>query len=104
MKYVISWRERPTGSAKDYEMAHERVLQIFNKDYKLPASFKVHQFVIRVGDYGGYMVMETDNPSDIHYFTSVFAVFEMKVEPVMDVMDAVAAELKAFEYRKKNVS
>jgi len=104
MKYVISWRERPAASAKDYEAAHERVLQIFNKDYKMPASFTIHQFVVRVGDYGGYMIVETDNPTDIHYVTSIFAVFEFKVEPVVDVMDAVAVELKAIEYRKKNAS
>ncbi|HEY4739941.1 MAG TPA: DUF3303 family protein [Candidatus Acidoferrales bacterium] len=102
MKYCISWRERSAASAKDYEGAHERVLQIFNKDYKLPASFKVHQFVVRVGDYGGYIIVETDSPTDIHFFTSTFAVFEFKVEPVVDVMDAVAVELKAIEYRKKN--
>jgi hypothetical protein len=58
--------------------------------------------VVRVGDYGGYMVVETDQPADIHYFTSVFAVFQFKVEPVVDVMDAVAVELQAIEYRKKN--
>ena len=48
------------------------------------------QFVVRVGDYGGYMIVETDKPTDIHYVTSVFAAFEFKVEPVVDVMDAVA--------------
>jgi hypothetical protein len=47
---------------------------------------------------------EPDKPTDIHYLTSVFAAFEVKVEPVVDVMDAVAMELKAIEYRKKNVS
>ena len=104
MKYVISWRERPAASAKDYEAAPERVLQIFNKDYKMPASFTIHQFVVRVGDYGGYMIVETEDLTDIHYFTSIFAVFEFKVEPVVDVMDAVTVELKAIEYRKKNAS
>jgi hypothetical protein len=104
MKYVISWRERPAASAKDYEGAHDRVLQIFNKDYKMPASLSIHQFVVRVGDYGGYMVVETDKPSDIHYFTSIFAVLEFKVEPVVDVMEAVAVEHKAIEYRKKLTS
>ena len=102
MKYVISWRERPAASFRDYEAAQERVLKIFDKDWKMPASFTVHQFVVRVGDYGGYMVVETDHPVDIHYFTSVFAVFQFKVEPVVDVMDAVAVELQAIEYRKKN--
>jgi hypothetical protein len=57
-----------------------------------------------VGDYGGYIVAETDKPTDIHFFTSVFALFEFKVEPVVDVMEAVAAELKAIDYRKKTVS
>jgi hypothetical protein len=101
MKYVISWRERSVASSREYEAAHERCLQIFNKDWKFPASFKVHQFVVRVGDYGGYMILETDSPTDIHYVTSIFALFEWKVEPVVDVMDAVTVELKAFDFLKK---
>jgi uncharacterized protein DUF3303 len=101
MKFVISWRERPAASARDYEDAQERILAIF-KDWKMPASFNVHQFVVRIGDYGGYMIAETDQPADIHYFTSAFAAFEFKVEPVLDVMDAVTAEVQAIEYRKKN--
>jgi hypothetical protein len=104
MKYVISWRERPAATSRDYEDAHQRCLQIFNKDWKFPASFKIHQFVVRVGDYGGYMIAEADTPTDIHYFTSIFALFEFKVEPVVDVMDAVAVEHKAIEYLKKNAS
>ena len=40
MKYVISWRERPAASARDYEAAHERVLEIFSDKFKLPESFK----------------------------------------------------------------
>src|SRR5271169_3060131 len=104
MKYVISWRERPAASSRDYEAAHERILEIFSEKWKMPASISILQFVVRVGDYGGYMIVETDKPTDIHFFTSVFAVFEFKVEPVVDVMEAVAVELKAIEYRKKNVS
>jgi hypothetical protein len=68
-------------------------LQIF-KDWKKPESFSIRQFVIRVGDYGGYRIVETDKPTDNHYFTSFFAVFEFKVGLVVDVMDAVAAEVK----------
>ena len=104
MKFVISWRERPAASARDYEAAHERVLEIFNKDWKMPASFSIHQFVVRASDYGGYMIMETDKPTDIHYVTSVFAAFEFTVEPVVDVMDAVAEQLKAIEYLKTKTS
>jgi hypothetical protein len=100
MKYVISWRERPAASSRDYEAAHERVLAIF-KDWQMPAGLKTHQFVVRVGDYGWYMIVETDKPTDIHYFTSIFAALEFKVEPVVDVMDAVAVELQAIEFRTK---
>jgi hypothetical protein len=101
MKYVVTWHERPAASSKDYEAAQERVLAIF-KDWQMPASLTIQQFVVRVGEYGGYMIVETDQPTDIHYVTSVFAVFEFNVEPVVDVMDAVAVEVQAIEYRKKN--
>jgi len=101
MKYVITWHERPAASFRDYEAAQERILGIF-KDWQMPASFTIQQFIVRVGEFGGYMIVETDKPTDIHYVTSVFAAFEFKVEPVVDVMDAVAVEVKAIEYRKKN--
>lgn len=101
MKYVITWRERPAGSFGDYEAAQERVLAVF-KDWQMPASFAIREFVVRLGEFGGYMVVETDSPTDIEYVTSVFAVFQFKVEPVVDVMVAVAAQTLAIEYRKKN--
>ena len=50
------------------------------------------------------MVVETDKPTDIHYLTSTFAAFAFKVEPVIDVMEAVAVEVQAIEYHKKNVA
>ena len=101
MKYVfpgVNVRQRPQESMKPRTTACWR----YFKDWKKPESFLIHQFVIRVGDYGGYMIVETAKPTDIHYFTSFFAVFEFKVELVVDAMDAVAAEVAAIEYRKKN--
>jgi len=86
---------------REYEAAQERILGIF-KDWQMPASLAIQQFVVRIGEYGGYMVVETDKPSDIHFVTSVYAAFDFKVEPVVDVVDAVAAEVQAIEYRKKN--
>jgi hypothetical protein len=101
MKYVVTWRERPAASFKEYEAAQERVLTVF-KNWKMPDGLLIHQFVVRVGEYGGYMIVETDKLTDIHYVTSVFAVFEFTVEPVMDVTDAVLVEIQAIEYRKQN--
>jgi hypothetical protein len=28
MKYVVTWRERPTGSASEYEAARKRILDL----------------------------------------------------------------------------
>ena len=59
----------------------------------------ITEFLVRVGEFGGYMVVETDSPSDIHKLTTIFAAFQFKLEPVLDVMDAVAAEAEAIAWR-----
>ena len=103
MKYVLTWWERPTGSATEYENAQKRVLGVFQK-WEMPKSLNIHQFVVRVGEYGGYAVIETDNVSDIHKLTSTFAIFKFRLEPVLDVMDAVAVEATAIAWRDSAVS
>ncbi len=54
MKYMLTWSERPQGSAMEYENAQKRILEVFTQ-WKTPANFKIGLFVIRVGDWGGYM-------------------------------------------------
>jgi hypothetical protein len=98
MKYVVTWRERPTGSAGEYEAAQKRILDVFSQ-WEMPKSLTIHQFVVRIGEFGGYAVIETDEPADLHYLTTVYAPFAFTVEPVLDVMDAVAAENRAIEWR-----
>jgi hypothetical protein len=65
----------------------------------MPASLVFHQFLVRVGEFGGYAVVETDDPAALQRLSSAFAVFAFRVEPVMDVMDAVAAEGEAMAWR-----
>ncbi len=91
MKYVLTWWVRPGGSYADYEAAQKRVLGVFQK-WEMPASLNIHQFLVRIGEFGGYAVVETTQPADIHRLTSVFAVFQFRLEPVLDVMEAVAVE------------
>ena len=50
---------------------------------------------------GGYAVIETDNLADIHLLTTALAAFTFRLEPVIDVMDAVAVELQAMAWREK---
>jgi len=65
VKYVLTWWERPGGSYVDYESAQQRVLSIFQK-WEMPESLQIHQFLVRVGEFGGYAVLETDNVADVH--------------------------------------
>ena len=103
MKYVLTWWERPGGSYADYEAAQKRVLNVF-QDWEMPESLDIHQFVVRVGEFGGYAVLETDNVADVQKLTTTFAVFQFRLEPVMDVMDAVAAEEEGIAWREANAS
>ena len=103
MKYVLTWWERPGGSYADYEAAQKRVLNVF-QPWEMPESLDIHQFVVRVGEFGGYAVLETDNVADVQKLTTTFAVFQFRLEPVMDVMDAVAAEEEGIAWREANAS
>ena len=42
--------------------------------------------------------------ADAQKLTTTFAVFQFRLEPVMDVMDAVAAEAEAIAWREENAS
>lgn len=91
MKYVVTWRERPTGSAAEHAAAQERVRAAFSAG--LPGSLTVHHFVARVG-LGGYAVVETDEPGDLQYLRAVHAAVSFTVEPVEPGLDAVAAQAR----------
>ncbi len=61
MKYMLSWSERPQGSPMEYENAQKRILEVFTQ-WKAPDNFKIELFVIRVGDWGGYMLLDCAEP------------------------------------------
>src|SRR4029077_309771 len=96
MKYMISWSERPQGSPIEYENAQKRILEVFTQ-WKAPANFKIELFVIRVGDWGGYMMLDCDDPLAVHKFCSMLPAFEFEARPVVPVMDAVRVELEAID-------
>lgn len=98
MKYVMTWWERPGGSYADYEAAQKRVLTVFQK-WEMPSALKFEQFLVRIGEFGGYAVIDTDQPAELHRLTTAFAVFRFRIEPVLDVGDAVAVEAAAIGWR-----
>jgi hypothetical protein len=64
-----------------------------------PANFKIELFVIRVGDWGGYMSVDCDDPLTVHKFCSMLPAFTFEARPVVPVMDAVRVELEAMTFR-----
>ena len=98
MKYMITWNERPQGSAIEYEKAQKRILDVFRR-WEAPANLKIELFVIRVGDWGGYMLADCDDPVIVHKFCSMLPAFEFEARPVITIDDAVRGELEVMEWR-----
>jgi hypothetical protein len=98
VKYMISWRERPQGSPLEYENAQKRILEVFGQ-WIAPEGFKIEMFVIRVGDWGGHMLLDCDDPLEIHKFSTMLPAFEFEARPVIAIDDAVRVELEAMAWR-----
>src|ERR1041384_1427615 len=98
MKYMLCWNERPQGSPMEYENAQKRILEVFTQ-WKAPKNFKIELFVIRVGDWGGYMMLDCDDPLEVHKFCSMLPAFVFEARPVVPVMDAVRVEQEAMAFR-----
>lgn len=98
MKYMITWNERSQGSPMEYENAQKRILDVFLK-WKAPDNFKIELFVIRVGDWGGYMMVDCDDPLAIHKVCSMLPAFTFEARPVVPVMDAIRVEQEAMAFR-----
>lgn len=98
MKYMISWFERPQGSPAEYENAQKRILEVIGQ-WKAPANMKIELFVVRVGEWGGHMLVESADPLAIHQACSTFPAFEVQARPVIAVEDAVRVELEAIAWR-----
>src|SRR5437867_12131336 len=98
MKYMISWFERPQGSPAEYENAQKRILEDFTQ-WKAPANFKIELFVVRVGEWGGHMLVVCDDPVAVRMVCSTWPAFEFQARRVIAVEAAVRVELQAIAGR-----
>ncbi len=98
MKYMISWYERSQGSALEYENAQKRILGVF-RHWQPPEYFKVELFVVRLGEWGGHMVVDCADNLDIHRLCSIFPAFRFEVSSILPIEDAVRTELEAIAWR-----
>jgi hypothetical protein len=98
MKYMISWFERTQGSAMEYESAQKRILEVFTQ-WKAPANFKIELFVVRVGEWGGHMLVDCDDPTTVHKVCPTWPAFEFQARPVIAIEDAVRVERETIAWR-----
>ena len=56
-------------------------------------------FVIRVGDWGGYLLVECDDPVAVHKFCSMLPAFVFEARPVIPIEAAVRGELEVMDWR-----
>jgi muconolactone delta-isomerase len=96
--YPSCRRSLPQGSPMEYENAQKRILEVF-RQWKAPANFKIAVFVIRVGEWGGHMLVECDDPGTVHKACSTFPAFEFQVRHVIPVDEALRVELEAMAWR-----
>jgi hypothetical protein len=76
------------------------VMKYMISQWRAPENFKIELFVVRVGEWGGHMLVECDDPVTVHKTCSTFPAFEFQARPVIPVDDAVRVELEAIAWRE----
>lgn len=98
MKYVMTWKKKRHGTTAEYEAGQRRVLQLM-RAWRKPESVVIHEFLVRVGEPGGFVVFEAADLSAVHRETAAFSTLNFQIDPVIDVDDALAAVGMAIEWR-----
>lgn len=98
MKYVLTWTKKRHGTSAEYEAGQRRLLELM-RVWRRPEGLRIHEFLVRVGEPGGYVVFEADDLSAVNREAAVFSMLNFHVDPVIDVDDALAALGAAVEWR-----
>ncbi len=99
MKYLVSWKYRFNGSAKENEESARRGLAVFSK-WQPSATATYHQFLGRLDGGGGFAVVETENPADLAEASSKFGfIAEYEIHPVAEIGEAVQSLQEGVEFR-----
>ena len=64
-----------------------------------PADFNIELLVIRVGDWGDYMMADCDDPVTVHKFCSMLPAFAFEARPVIPIEEAGRSEREVMAWR-----
>ena len=99
MKYVITWKLRPGGSAAENEASAARVLEVYPK-WAFPSDATIHQFVLRVDGEGGFVIADHDDLAGLALgLFKLTPYLEYTVYPVIDAAEALPLLTEAVEFR-----
>lgn len=98
MKYVLSWKKKRHGTTSDFEVGQRRVLQLM-RGWRRPEGVLIHEFVVRVGEPGGYVVFEAEDLAALHRETAAFSMLNFQIDRVIDIDEALAAAGAATAWR-----
>ena len=89
MKYMIEYQVRTTGLTHDQNLANQDALLRAFGSWTPEKGLTVHAFVSNMNN-GGYVFVESDDPSVVYSFVSKFFYWnDVEVVPVVDVAEAV---------------
>jgi hypothetical protein len=98
MKYVLTWTKKRHGTTAEFEDGQRRVLELM-RAWRRPDTVVIREFLVRVGEPGGYVVFEAEDLSAVHRETAVFSTLTFRIDPVIDIDEALAAVGMAIEWR-----
>lgn len=98
MKYVMSWKKKRHGTTAEFEAGQRRVLEMM-RAWRRPENVMIREFVVKVGEPGGFVVFEAEDLSAVHEETAAFSMLNFHIDPVIDIEDALAALGAAIEWR-----
>ena len=89
MKYMVEYQVRTTGLTHDQNLANQDALLRAFGSWTPEKGLTVHAFVSNMNN-GGYVFVESDDPSVVYSFVSKFFYWnDINVVPVIEVADGV---------------
>lgn len=98
MKYVLTWKKKRHGTTAEYEAGQRRILELM-RAWRRPEGVTIREFLVKVGEPGGYVIFEADDLAEVHRETAAFSLLNFHIDPVIDVEEALAAIGLAIEWR-----
>ena len=104
MKYMIEWELRIGGVPIEQSLANQDALFKAFAKWQPEEGLTVHAFVGNMSS-GGYVLLEAADPVVVDSFVSKFVYWnEIKVVPVIDIADGVAAGTESLAWVRNALS